>query len=279
MKSLTIIGCGRMGSTLAKLWQDNEVFEVNAILNRHIESAERARNFIGAGKAVQDFSELGRSEVWLLSVPDDQISETCSHLVDAGVLAEGNLVMHTSGVHSSANLGPAWASRAVTASLYPLKIISDPESAVNSFNDTLCTLEGDDKAKIMLQPAIESIGGKVLNVDSQKKPLQQAGISIIQDYVSSVVSLGIAALERSGIPQDEALKAVRPLVYPALDRLLNSDQTTTQREELVSRDFDAQQKQSQAFKCELPEYEEAFHILRAFSTRLSPSERAGAQIN
>ena len=269
MKSLTVVGCGRVGSTLAKLWQDTGAFSVSAIFNRNIESAQRARHFVGAGEIVREFNELQKSDVWLLSVPDDEISKTCSKLAVSGVLSEGNLVLHTSGIHSSANLGPAWASRAMTASLYPLKVISEPSAAASSFDGTLCALEGDESAKDILRPAIEIIGGKVLDVQGSKKPLQQAGISIIQDHVTSVINLGIATLERSGISHDDALDAIRPLIYPVLDRLLDGQESAQNAQVAVNLSSDAQHKQSHAFKNQLPEYEEAFHILRDFSTQLT----------
>ena len=175
MKSLTVIGCGTVGQTLAKLWYDNQVFSMGAILNKTIESAFSASEFIGCGRAAEDFHDLRSTDIWLIATPDDLISESCIKLASVGVLKEGDLVLHTSGAHTSGNLGPAWASRAMTASLHPMKNFIDAQSAVESFDGTYCAFEGADAAKEILQPAIKAIGGKFLSVKAENKSLYHAG--------------------------------------------------------------------------------------------------------
>ncbi len=47
MKTLNIIGAGRVGRTLAALWQQQGVFVIQDVLNRALESARAAGAFIG----------------------------------------------------------------------------------------------------------------------------------------------------------------------------------------------------------------------------------------
>ena len=60
MQTLNIIGAGRVGQTLARLWHARAVFQIGAVCNRSIGSAQAAVTFIDAGKAydVNSFSRL-----------------------------------------------------------------------------------------------------------------------------------------------------------------------------------------------------------------------------
>ena len=53
---LNIIGAGKVGKTLAKLWHDQKIFTVRGILNQNLTSARNACRFIGAGEPVSDLS-------------------------------------------------------------------------------------------------------------------------------------------------------------------------------------------------------------------------------
>lgn len=50
MKTLTIIGGGRVGQTLGHLWRNTKTFDVRQVLSRSKVSAERAVEFIEAGE-------------------------------------------------------------------------------------------------------------------------------------------------------------------------------------------------------------------------------------
>src|SRR5689334_15094849 len=58
MKTINIIGCGKAGRTLARLWHEDGVFRIQDILNRSIQSAAEAAAFIGAGRAVAGYADL-----------------------------------------------------------------------------------------------------------------------------------------------------------------------------------------------------------------------------
>ena len=73
--SLNIIGCGRLGKTLARLWHDNNLFTVRQVLNRSIGSAEAAVEFIGAGSAVKNYANLSHADAWLIAFSLFQIAE------------------------------------------------------------------------------------------------------------------------------------------------------------------------------------------------------------
>ena len=110
---LNVIGCGKVGRTLARLWSRRRVFHVQAILNRTIESGAAAAEFVGAGHAVSSYAELQEADLVMISAADEAIEDCCRRLCDAEVLGEGTIVFHCSGSLASSILEPAgaWALR------------------------------------------------------------------------------------------------------------------------------------------------------------------------
>lgn len=279
MKSLTVIGCGTVGQTLAKLWYDNKIFSMGAILNQTLDSGFDARKFIGAGRVAEDFHDLRSTDVWLITTPDDLIADSCTQLANTGVLAEGNLVIHTSGAHTSGNLGPAWASRAMTASLHPIKSFVDAKSAVKSFAGTYCTFEGADDAREVLQPAIEKIGGKFLNVKAENKPLYHAATSILCNYICGVVDLGLTALDRSGVRKDEAIKAVEPILRETMENVLKMGGVEALTGPIARGDVETVRKQAGAIQNKLPEYADVFNSLGLLTSGISAEKGVALEKN
>lgn len=279
MKSLTVIGCGTVGKTLAKLWYDNQIFSMGAVLNNTLDSAFKAKQFIGAGRVAEDFHDLRSTDVWLIATPDDLIAESCTRLANTGVLKEGNLVVHTSGAHTSGNLGPAWASRAMTASLHPIKSFVDAETSVKTFAGTYCTFEGADDAREILQPAVEAIGGKFLNVKAENKPLYHAGTSILCNHICAVVDFGLTALDRSGIKKEEAIKAVEPILRETMENVLKMGGIDALTGPIARGDIETVRKQAGAIQGKLPEHLDAFKALGLMTSGISQAKGIASEDN
>lgn len=80
MKTLNVIGCGSVGKTLSRLWTQNGVFRVQSVLNRSLESGSRAVEFVGAGRAVDDYARLGPADLVMIATSDEAIETCCRRL-------------------------------------------------------------------------------------------------------------------------------------------------------------------------------------------------------
>ncbi|MEN3291792.1 MAG: hypothetical protein V7642_1045, partial [Burkholderiales bacterium] len=96
-KTLTIIGCGKVGKTLGRLWHAKGTFAIQDVLNRSLASSERAVSFIGAGRAASDYAALRPADIILIGCTDDQVAQCCQTLSRAGRIAPGAIVFHCSG--------------------------------------------------------------------------------------------------------------------------------------------------------------------------------------
>lgn len=219
--SLNIIGCGRVGRALARLWAHQGTFKIQDVLERTLEKSGSAVTFIGDGRAVDALAEMRRANVWMLTPPDDQIAACCTALARSGLLEPGCVVFHCSGALPSRDLAPAAACGAVVASVHPLKSFADPAVAAATFSGTYCAAEGDAKALAVLRPAFERIGGSVSEIDPRFKTIYHAASVIVCNYLTALLETGLRCYEKSGFERDTALRMMEPLVRETLDNVFS----------------------------------------------------------
>jgi predicted short-subunit dehydrogenase-like oxidoreductase (DUF2520 family) len=224
--TLSIVGCGRLGRSLARLWQESGTFEIASVANRSLRSAREAVEFIGHGRAVDRNAELGSSDAVLLAVPDGEIERTCDDLALTGAFATASLVFHCSGALSSRVLESARRAGANIASVHPVKSFADPAIAVQSFAGTWCGIEGDAPALDRLRPAFEAIGARLFDVDAEEKATYHAGAVMACNYLVTLVDAGLRCYERAGVPREQARAILTPLLEGTVANLSERDTGT-----------------------------------------------------
>jgi len=212
MKTLNVIGPGRLGRTLAALWAQARTFEVRDVLARSVEHARSATAFVGAGRAVARLEEMQPADLWLVATPDDSIARVGQAIAAAGRVRPGDIVFHCSGALSAAELDAAAAQGAKTASVHPLKSFADPATARDTFAGTYCVGEGDAAAVSVLRAGFEGIGGRVVGIDAAAKPLYHAASALVCNDLAALIEAGLRCYERAGIARETAGRMIEPLV-------------------------------------------------------------------
>ncbi len=105
MKTINLIGGGRVGQTLGHLLSRDGHYLVQDLLTRSTASAEQALAFIGSGRAVGQIQDMRPADLWLLAVPDGQIAPVAAALAGRDVLPPAK-VFHASGALSALELQP-----------------------------------------------------------------------------------------------------------------------------------------------------------------------------
>lgn len=216
MKTINVIGTGRVGRTLGRLWRQQEVFTVQDLLARDPGGTQEAAGFVGAGRAVAGLREMRPADVWLLAPPDSRIAECVDALAASGLVRPGDIVFHCSGALASGVLAAASASGAHAASVHPLKTFADPAEAARTFAGTWCTVEGARAALDVLRPAFERIGGQIVAIDPQAKTLYHAASVMVCNYLTALLECGLRATDAAGIPRATAQAMLAPLVRETL---------------------------------------------------------------
>ena len=212
MKTLNLLGAGRVGRALAALWTEKRTFALHRVLDGTFEGACSAVAFVGAGEAVAGFEGLQPADVWMLTTPDREIRTTCERVARAGLLRPSDVVFHCSGSMSSADLAAAAALGATVASVHPLKTFADPAEAVRTFAGTYCAAEGNVDALEILSAAFECIGGRVARIDPASKTLYHAASVIVCNYLTALIEAGLRCYDLAGIPRDTASAMIEPIV-------------------------------------------------------------------
>jgi len=217
--TLNIIGCGRVGRALARLWLRLGTFKIQDVLDHTAAESAAAVAFIGSGHAAGGINEMHAADVWMLTPPDDQIVVCCSALAGSGLLKPGDIVFHCSGALPSSDLAAAARCGASLASVHPLKSFADSAAAARTFSGTYCAAEGDVAALAVLRPAFERIGGIVSDIDPGFKTVYHAASVIVCNYLTALLETGLRCYEKSGFEREAALAMMQPLVRETLDNV------------------------------------------------------------
>lgn len=206
MKTLNIIGAGRVGRSLAYLWHKQGVVAVQDVLTRSQTSADDAVAFIGAGRAVTKLSDMRAADVWMLAVPDSHIKNVAISLskTDRGgvFIASSATVFHCSGALSSTELQPLKDMGSQVASAHCILSFSAPSSAITQFAGTPCALEGDIAAKQALQSAFEAIGANCFDLAAEDKVLYHAAAVFATNFLPVLQVVAADLWQSTGMPKE-----------------------------------------------------------------------------
>ncbi len=219
MKTLNIIGPGRIGRTLGALLQRAGLCAVQDVLSAEVATAEAAVAFIGAGRAVRALGDMRAADFWLLTPPDAAIAPVAAALAAAGRVRRGDIAVHCSGALSSTVLAPLATAGVKTASVHPLKSFADPAVAVQTFGGTYCAAEGDSAALQALRPLFEQLGARVSFIDPAGKTLYHAASVLVCNDLTALMEAGLRAYEKAGIERATAQAMMEPLVRETIDNI------------------------------------------------------------
>ncbi|MBB6522051.1 Rossmann-like and DUF2520 domain-containing protein [Pseudoteredinibacter isoporae] len=276
--SLSIIGAGRLGQTLAKLWHDQACFKLEQIYRRSAKSCLEARDFIGAESAIcaNTFEELHPCDIWLIATPDSAFANTCEKLKHT--IRPGDIVFHCSGALSSDELTLLKQQGAFTASIHPLHSFARPAQSVTQFAGSHCACEGDENALNILRPAFENIGGQCFRIEGNKW-LYHAGSVIACNYLAPLMEASYQAFAAAGIDQKLADTLLQPLLSGTLENIRQQGPATALTGPIARGDHDFVSAQWQALNDTDSELAELYRDMAKYTTRLALQRDNSEELN
>lgn len=215
-----MIGCGRVGRTLGRLWQEHGLFEVQDVLTRSAASAANAIAFIGAGRSVEQLEQMRPADVWMLAVPDREIEDVAVQLAQRARPPTTELAFHCSGALGSDVLLALKTKGWQTASAHCLLSFADPATALTQFAGTPCALEGDALATETLASVFGPIGARCFALAADDKLLYHAGAVFATNFLPVLQSVAQQLWRDSGVPDDMATTLQTTLLKNAVANLL-----------------------------------------------------------
>lgn len=208
--TLGIIGAGKVGATLARLWF-RAGYPIVTIYSRQRQQAESLAVQVGA-RAVASPADTD-AQLVLLTVPDDAIESVASQLAMADADLSGRAYIHTSGAHDAAVLAALRARGAMTGSLHPIFPFAAVEAAVEGLPGSAFALEAEDeRLRGWLLALIEALHGQPLLIPPGKKALYHAALVIASNYTVTLYALAQQILIDLGGDSATANAALTPLV-------------------------------------------------------------------
>lgn len=220
-KRIAIIGCGRLGKSLA--YRLKAVgHDIVGIACRSAESADKAAELTGIA-ANNALKLAGMAEVVFLTVPDDILQDVCEELALNGDIQSGTVVLHCSGSRPSSVLKMAKDKGAFIASLHPLQSFSGFNKDANPFLNINFTVEGDPSAVGIAHKLAQDLGAaRCYTIGTQGKVLYHAAAVTASNYLVTLFNMAADLLEKAGIARDDAFGVLAPLLNGTLKNLADN---------------------------------------------------------
>ncbi|MCA0177486.1 MAG: DUF2520 domain-containing protein [Proteobacteria bacterium] len=263
LSTLNVIGAGRVGPVLARLWQQAGVLRVQGVAARHLVSAQNATAFIGSGLACTDLAELPPAELWLVAVPDDQITAVATQLAAQPHVPAA--AWHCSGFLPSCALAPLAAAGWQVGSVHPALSFADRDAALAQFAGTVCAVEGDDRAFA----AVSAIGGRPFALRAEAKPLYHAAAVWASNFQPVLDAVAQGLWRHIGMPPDLVAPLAQGFAQRAVDNVGQLGAQAALTGPAARGDLAVVQAEIQALAALDSDLAAAYAALSALASRLS----------
>lgn len=221
MPSLNLVGCGRVGQTLAHLFHHHGLCDVVDVMARRQDQADDAIAFIGAGRAVTLLADMRPADIWLLTVSDTQIAPVAQEIAASrSALSKPSVAVHCSGFQSAATMTSMGKLGWQLASAHPAQTFASREKGVHQFAGTPCGLEGDPLALKQLRPLLTGAGARCFDVATEHKALYHGAAVIASNFLVVLQSLAREAWAAAGVPQGIARDIQHNILSATVDNVL-----------------------------------------------------------
>lgn len=226
---VSIIGTGRLGTTLA-LALAGSGYAIRSLVSRGGQSARKAARLLDADVqvlAAKQLRSLIDADLFLITVPDDQIAAVGRELSEINADRKKIAVLHTSGALSSEVLAPLRGKGWHTGSIHPLMSVSAVHDA--SLEGAYWSVEGDRSALRLGKQIVRDLGGKSFSIRTEDKPLYHAAAVMVSGNVVALFDVALEMLGECGLDRKTARAVLLPLIASAVRSL----ETKTPEESLT----------------------------------------------
>ena len=205
---LAIVGAGRVGTSLAVLWQ-RAGHRIVAVAGGPA-TPERAGRFLPGVPVLDAVEAATGAEIVVIATPDAVIATVCREMAEAGALGSASAVVHASGATGLDALAAAASAGATTLSVHPLQTCPTVEAAVEAIPGAAfaVTALGEDGFALGERLARDA-GGHPFRLADERKPLYHAAAVFASNYVVTVTALAEELERVAGVP--DPIAALAPL--------------------------------------------------------------------
>ena len=221
MKSVSIVGAGRLGTALGAALA-RRGWRVEAIVDRNPRAARETRRIIGQGRASASLRAAARSKgPVIIAVPDDAVGDVAAGLARAGRAWPGRCVFHTSGLLPARILAPLAKRGANVASFHPVQTFPRKDVPSSIFKGITWGIEGDAAAIEAAAGIVRALRGSLLLRTEKNKALYHAACALASNALIALEWTAVGVLAGAGIGEEAALRTLLPLLQGTLQNVKN----------------------------------------------------------
>jgi len=212
----SIVGCGRLGITLAKVLSEKG-YPAKGFASRTLASAQKAAERSGSDNVGTDpVSATRDADMIFITTPDGLIGSVCQSMARSGAFRPGHMVFHCSGSLPSTILESAKECGATIGSIHPLQSFASVLLDRNPFEGIIVAVEGDEKAVAAGLDIAKDLGSKGLTIKTQAKTMYHASAVVASNFMVTLVDFAYQLLSVAGIDSKDAYSVLGPLIEGTL---------------------------------------------------------------
>jgi predicted short-subunit dehydrogenase-like oxidoreductase (DUF2520 family) len=212
-----VVSAGRVGAVLAAaLGRAGHRIAAVAAVSR--ESRERAALLVPSAAVLPADDVAAAAELLVLAVPDDALRDLVAGLANAGVVARGTLVAHTSGAHGADVLAPLAASGALPLALHPVMTFTGTEVDLARLDGACFGVTTVDDLRPVAEALVIEMGSEPVWIAEELRSTYHAGLAFGANNLVTLVAEAADLLSRAGVENPSRL--LGPLLGAALDNSL-----------------------------------------------------------
>lgn len=212
-----IMGAGTVGTALA-IRLSRKGYHISAVASRSHSSALRLTQMAGSGVICADLQGAAdNADFIFITTPDDVIPEVVTRVH----WHRGQYVVHCSGADSLDILEPARILGARVGSFHPLQTFASIQKAVDNLPGSTFALEADGDLLDILKKMASDLEGRWIKLGAGDKAAYHAAAVITSNYLVTLIKLAADLWQSFGIPRDQAVQALLPLLKGTVNNIEN----------------------------------------------------------
>lgn len=212
-----VVGVGRAGSVMAAALDraGHRVVAAHAVSDA---SRARAEALIGEAELLDVPEVFERSDLVLLSVPDDVLTGLVAGAAEAGYVHPGQFVVHCSGRYGIAVLDPATEVGALPLALHPVMTLNGVTLDLQRLSGCPFGVTSPPVLRPVAEALVVEMGGEPVWIDEEQRTLYHAALATASNHLVTLTVEAMELLTAAGV--DEPGRLLAPLMGASLDNAL-----------------------------------------------------------
>lgn len=203
------IGAGKVGFSLGKYFSINNI-SLSGYYSKNFHSSKQAAKFTNskAYKSIHEF--INDTDIIFITTPDDVIKNVWNEI--SKFKLDNKFICHCSGSLSSKIFSNLNNSGAFGYSIHPIYAFSDRYNSYINLNEAFFSMEGNNEHIDIIKNIFITLKNKYIIITADTKPLYHLASVTVSNLVLALIHAGCEELVSCGIDQEDALKALLPLI-------------------------------------------------------------------